>query len=164
MTTAVYPGSFDPVTLGHYDIIVRTSEIMDRVIIGVLNNQAKKPLFTVEERVEMLKSVTCQLPNVEIQCFDGLTIDFARKNHAQVMIRGLRAVADFEYELQLAQTNRVIAPEIDTMFLATSLKYSYLSSSIVKEIASLGGEIGEFLHPQIAEKMLGKYAQIKKLG
>ncbi|MCI9594822.1 MAG: pantetheine-phosphate adenylyltransferase [Lachnospiraceae bacterium] len=164
MTTAVYPGSFDPVTLGHYDIIVRTSEIMDRVIIGVLNNQAKKPLFTVEERVEMLKSVTCQLPNVEIQCFDGLTIDFARKNHAQVMIRGLRAVTDFEYELQLAQTNRVIAPEIDTMFLATSLKYSYLSSSIVKEIASLGGEIGEFLHPQIAEKMLGKYAQIKKLG
>ena len=164
MTTAVYPGSFDPVTLGHYDIIVRTSEMMDRVIIGVLNNQAKKPLFTVEERVEMLKSVTCQLPNVEIQCFDGLTIDFARKNHAQVMIRGLRAVTDFEYELQLAQTNRVIAPEIDTMFLATSLKYSYLSSSIVKEIASLGGEIGEFLHPQIAEKMLGKYAQIKKLG
>ena len=164
MTTAVYPGSFDPVTLGHYDIIVRTSEIMDRVIIGVLNNQAKKPLFTVEERVEMLKSVTCQLPNVEIQCFDGLTIDFARKNHAQVMIRGLRAVTDFEYELQLAQTNRVIAPEIDTMFLATSLKYSYLSSSIVKEIASLGGEIGEFLHLRIAEKMLGKYAQIKKLG
>lgn len=164
MSVAVYPGSFDPVTLGHYDIIVRTSEIMDRVIIGVLNNQAKKPLFTVEERVEMLKSVTCQLPNVEIQCFDGLTIDFARKNHAQVMIRGLRAVTDFEYELQLAQTNRVIAPEIDTMFLATSLKYSYLSSSIVKEIASLGGEIGEFLHPQIAEKMLGKYAQIKKLG
>ena len=162
MTTAVYPGSFDPVTLGHYDIIVRTSEIMDRVIIGVLNNQAKKPLFTVEERVEMLKSVTCQLPNVEIQCFDGLTIDFARKNHAQVIIRGLRAVTDFEYELQLAQTNRVIAPEIDTMFLATSLKYSYLSSSIVKEIASLGGEIGEFLHPQVAEKMLDKYARLKK--
>lgn len=164
MTTAVYPGSFDPVTLGHYDIILRTSEIMDRVVIGVLNNQAKKPMFTVEERVEMLKSVTSQLPNVEIQCFDGLTIDFARQNYAQVIIRGLRAVTDFEYELQLAQTNRVIAPEIDTMFLATSLKYSYLSSSIVKEIASLGGEIGEFLHPHIAEKMLDKYAQRKKQG
>lgn len=162
MTTAVYPGSFDPVTLGHYDIILRTSEIMDRVIIGVLNNQAKKPLFTVEERVEMLKSVTQKLSNVEIQCFDGLTIDFARQNHARVIIRGLRAVTDFEYELQLAQTNRVIAPEIDTMFLATSLKYSYLSSSIVKEIASLGGEIGEFLHPHIAEKMLDKYAQRKR--
>ena len=162
MTTAVYPGSFDPVTLGHFDIIMRTSQTMDRVVIGVLNNQAKKPLFTVEERVEMLKSVTQPFSNVEIQCFDGLTIDFARKNHAQVIIRGLRAVTDFEYELQLAQTNRVIAPEIDTMFLATSLKYSCLSSSIVKEIASLGGEIGEFLHPQVAEKMLDKYARLKK--
>ena len=162
MTTAVYPGSFDPVTLGHFDIIMRTSQTMDRVVIGVLNNQAKKPLFTVEERVEMLKSVTQPFSNVEIQCFDGLTIDFARKNHAQVIIRGLRAVTDFEYELQLAQTNRVIAPEIDTMFLETSLKYSYLSSSIVKEIASLGGEIGEFLHPQVAEKMLDKYARLKK--
>ena len=162
MTTAVYPGSFDPVTLGHFDIIMRTSQTMDRVVIGVLNNQAKKPLFTVEERVEMLKSVTQPFSNVEIQCFDGLTIEFARKNHANVIIRGLRAVTDFEYELQLAQTNRVIAPEIDTMFLATSLKYSYLSSSIVKEIASLGGEIGEFLHPQVAEKMLDKYARLKK--
>ena len=162
MTTAVYPGSFDPVTLGHFDIIMRTSQTMDRVVIGVLNNQAKKPLFTVEERVEMLKSVTQPFSNVEIQCFDGLTIDFARKNHAQVIIRGLRAVTDFEYELQLAQTNRVIAPEIDTMFLATSLKYSYLSSSIVNEIASLGGEIGEFLDRQVAEKMLDKYARLKK--
>ncbi len=105
----------------------------------------------------MLKSVTADLANVEIQCFDGLTIEFARQNHANVMIRGLRAVTDFEYELQLAQTNRVIAPEIDTMFLATSLKYSYLSSSIVKEIASLGGDISEFLHPQIAERVLAKY-------
>lgn len=161
MSTAVYPGSFDPVTLGHYDIIVRTAQIMDRVIIGVLNNQAKKPLFSVDERVEMLKSVTSHLSNVEIQYFDGLTIDFARRNQAQVMIRGLRAVTDFEYELQLAQTNRVIAPEIDTMFLATSLKYSYLSSSIVKEIASLGGEINEFLHPHIAERVLKKYAEQK---
>ena len=100
MTTAVYPGSFDPVTLGHFDIIMRTSQTMDRVVIGVLNNQAKKPLFTVEERVEMLKSVTQPFSNVEIQCFDGLTIDFARKNHAQVIIRGLRAVTDFEYELR----------------------------------------------------------------
>lgn len=162
MSIAVYPGSFDPVTLGHYDIIVRTSQIMDRVIIGVLNNQAKRPLFTVKERVEMLKEVTSELPNVEIQYFDGLTIDFARRNHAQVMIRGLRAVTDFEYELQLAQTNRVIAPEIDTMFLATSLKYSYLSSSIVKEIASMGGEIHEFLHPQIAKRILDKYARLRQ--
>lgn len=161
MSIAVYPGSFDPVTLGHYDIIYRTAQIMDRVIIGVLNNQSKKPLFSVAERVEMLKSVTVTLPNVEIQCFDGLTIDFARRNHANVVIRGLRAVTDFEYELQLAQTNRVIAPEIDTMFLTTSLKYSYLSSSIVKEIASLGGDISEFLHPHIAEHVLKKYAMLQ---
>lgn len=157
MSVAVYPGSFDPVTLGHYDIIARSAQIMDRLVIGVLHNGAKHPLFSIEERVEMLKSVTAGLANVEIQCFDGLTIEFARKNHANVMIRGLRAVTDFEYELQLAQTNRVIAPEIDTMFLATSLKYSYLSSSIVKEIASLGGDISEFLHPQIAERVLAKY-------
>ena len=157
MSVAVYPGSFGPVSLGHYYIIVRTAQMMDRVVIGVLHNGAKHPLFSIEERVEMLKSVTTGLANVEIQCFDGLTIEFARKNHANVMIRGLRAVTDFEYELQLAQTNRVIAPEIDTMFLATSLKYSYLSSSIVKEIASLGGDISEFLHPQIAERVLEKY-------
>lgn len=161
MSVAVYPGSFDPVTLGHYDIIVRTAQVMDRVVIGVLHNQAKKPLFSVEERMAMLKDVTSGLPNVEIQCFDGLTIDFARKNQAKVVIRGLRAVTDFEYELQLAQTNRVIAPEIDTMFLTTSLKYSYLSSSMVKEIASLGGEISEFLHPQIAEKVIEKYAGLQ---
>ncbi len=161
MSVAVYPGSFDPVTLGHYDIIERTAQIMDRVIIGVLNNQAKHPLFSVEERIEMLESVTAALPNVEIQYFDGLTIDFARKNHAKVIVRGLRAVTDFEYELQLAQTNRVIAPEVDTMFLTTSLRYSYLSSSIVKEIASLGGEISDFLHPHIAEYVMKKYAEIK---
>ncbi len=163
MSIAVYPGSFDPVTLGHYDVIFRTAHVMDRVIIGVLNNQAKKPLFSVEERVEMLRQVTGELPNVEIQYFDGLTVDFARKNHADVVVRGLRAVTDFEYELQLAQTNRVIAPEIDTMFLATSLKYSYLSSSMVKEIASLGGDISEFLHPQVAENVLKKYAELKQV-
>lgn len=162
MSVAVYPGSFDPVTLGHYDIIERTAHVMDRVIIGVLNNQAKRPLFTVEERIQMLKSVTASLPNVEIQYFEGLTIDFARKNQAKVIVRGLRAVTDFEYELQLAQTNRVIAPEIDTMFLTTSLKYSYLSSSMVKEIASLGGEISEFLHPHIAECVIKKYSEIKE--
>lgn len=162
MTIAVYPGSFDPVTLGHYDIINRTAKIMDRVIIGVLQNKSKTPLFSTQERVNMLKEVTAELENVEVRCFDGLLIDFARNCGANVIVRGLRAVTDFEYELQLAQTNRVIAPEIDTMFLATSLKYSYLSSSIVKEIASLGGEIGEFLHPQVAEKMLDKYARLKK--
>ena len=161
MTVAVYPGSFDPVTLGHYDIIERTSKIMDRVIIGVLQNKSKTPLFSAQERVNMLKEVTKGLNNVEVRSFDGLLIDFARDCGATVVVRGLRAVTDFEYELQLAQTNRVIAPEIDTLFLNTNLKYSYLSSSVVKEIAEFGGDISMFLHPQIADKVKAKFAQAK---
>ena len=159
MTIAVYPGSFDPVTLGHYDIINRTAKIMDRVIIGVLQNKSKTPLFSTQERVNMLKEVTAELENVEVRCFDGLLIDFARNCGANVIVRGLRAVTDFEYELQLAQTNRVIAPEIDTLFLNTNLKYSYLSSSIVKEIAGFEGDISMFLHPQIVDKVKAKFAQ-----
>ena len=158
MTIAVYPGSFDPVTLGHYDIIERTAKIMDRLIIGVLNNNSKSPLFSVEERVNMLRSVTKDLPNVEVQSFNGLLIEFSRKNNANVIVRGLRAITDFEYELQLSQTNRVMAPEIDTLFLTTNLKYSYLSSSIVKEIAMYDGDISAFLHPEIAELVREKFA------
>ncbi|MFR8226966.1 MAG: pantetheine-phosphate adenylyltransferase [Lachnospirales bacterium] len=161
MTVAVYPGSFDPVTLGHYDIIERTSKIMDKVIIGVLQNKSKTPLFSSEERVNMLKEVTASLKNVEVRSFDGLLIDFAKSCNATVVVRGLRAVTDFEYELQLAQTNRVIAPDIDTLFLNTNLKYSYLSSSVVKEIAEFGGDISMFLHPQIADKVKAKFAQAK---
>ena len=156
MNKAIYPGSFDPVTLGHLDIIERTSKMFDRVIIGVLNNKSKSPLFSVEERVNMLKEVTANLPNVEVQSFEGLLIDFVRKNDARVIVRGLRAITDFEYELQMAQTNRVIAPEVDTIFLTTNLKYSYLSSSIVKEIAEFDGEISAFLHPAVAEKVREK--------
>ena len=153
MTCAVYPGSFDPVTLGHLDIIERTAQIMDRVVVGVLINRKKTPLFSVEERVNMLKSVTAHLPNVEVKAFDGLTIDFARENGAKAIVRGLRAITDFEYELQLAQTNRVMAPEIDALFLTTGLKYSYLSSSMVKEIAAYGGDISAFLAPEVARRV-----------
>ena len=153
MTCAVYPGSFDPVTLGHLDIIERTAQIMDRAVVGVLINRKKTPLFSVEERVNMLKSVTAHLPNVEVKAFDGLTIDFARENGAKAIVRGLRAITDFEYELQLAQTNRVMAPEIDTLFLTTGLKYSYLSSSMVKEIAAYGGDISAFLAPEVARRV-----------
>ncbi len=156
MKKAVYPGSFDPVTLGHLDIIERTSKMFDKVIIGVLNNKSKSPLFSVEERVNMLKEVTADLPNVEVQSFAGLLIDFVRSNDAQVIVRGLRAITDFEYELQMAQTNRVIAPELDTIFLTTNLKYSYLSSSIVKEIAEFDGEISGFLHPLVAKRVKDK--------
>ncbi len=156
MSVAVYPGSFDPVTLGHYDIIERSARIMDKLIVGVLNNSSKTPLFSVEERVEMLKSVTGHISNVEVQSFDGLLVDFVRASGAKVIIRGLRAITDFEYELQLSQTNRVIAPEVDTVFLTTNLKYSYLSSSIVKEIAEYHGDIRAFVHPEIAERIKEK--------
>mgnify|MGYP000872778677 CR=1 FL=1 len=156
MRVAVYPGSFDPVTLGHIDIIQRTAKMFDKVIIGVLRNRSKSPLFTAEERVELLKQVTADIPNVEVQSFQGLLIDFVRQNHANVIVRGLRAITDFEYELQMAQTNRVIAPEIDTIFLTTNLKYSYLSSTIVKEIARYHGNINEFLRPYVAEKVREK--------
>lgn len=162
MKTAIYPGSFDPVTLGHYDIIERSSKIFDRLIVGVLNNSAKSPLFSVEERVNMLKDVTKGLLNVEIKSFDGLLIDFARENEAQVIIRGLRAVTDFEYELQMAQMNRVIAPEIDTLFLTTNLKYAYLSSSIAKEVAMYGGEISAFLDPAVEQEVRKKCMAARK--
>ena len=141
MTTAVYPGSFDPVTYGHLDIIRRAAKMFDCLIIAVLNNSAKSPLFTADERVRMIREITADIPNLRIEKFDGLTIEFCHKMGAQFMVRGLRAVTDFEYELQIAQTNRVIAPDIDTVFLTTNLKYSYLSSSIVKEIAAPTGYI-----------------------
>ena len=159
MATAVYPGSFDPVTLGHQDIIERSSKIMDKVIVGVLKNNSKSPLFSVEERVKMLESITAHLSNVEVQSFDGLLVDFVHQKHADVIVRGLRAITDFEYELQMAQTNRVIAPDVDTIFLTTNLKYSYLSSSIVKEIAYYNGDIREFLHPEVAGLVQEKIAE-----
>ena len=162
MAVAVYPGSFDPVTLGHQDIIERSSKIMDRVIVGVLKNNSKSPLFSVQERVNMLKSVTGHLSNIEILAFDGLLVDFVRQCHADVIVRGLRAITDFEYELQMSQTNRVISPGIDTIFLTTNLKYSYLSSSIVKEIAMYHGDISAFVDPDIAEKVLEKAKAVKK--
>jgi len=156
MRKTVYPGSFDPVTFGHLDIIERSARMSDHLIIGVLNNNSKTPLFSVEERVNMLKSLTIDLPNVEVKSFGGLLVDFVRANQADAVIRGLRAVTDFEYELQIAQTNRVMAPEIDTVFLTTNLKYSYLSSSIVKEIAAYGGEINTFVPACVAERVMKK--------
>ena len=143
MITAVYPGSFDPATYGHLDIIKRASISFDRVIVGVLHNSAKSPLFSVEERVKILAKATKDIPNVEVKAFEGLSVNFARENHAQVIGRGLRAVTDFEYELQMAQTNRVLAPDVDTMFLTTSLEYAYLSSTTVKEVAAFGGDISK---------------------
>ncbi|MBP3701655.1 MAG: pantetheine-phosphate adenylyltransferase [Lachnospiraceae bacterium] len=156
MRIAVYPGSFDPITLGHLNVIERAAAMVDQLIVGVLNNQAKWPLFTAEERVEMIREATTHLPNVVAVPFDGLTIDFARRSGAQWIIRGLRAVTDFEYELQMAQTNRVLAPEIDTIFFTTELKYAYLSSSTVKEVARFGGDIDGFLTSAVAERTHAK--------
>ena len=159
MTTAVYPGSFDPVTNGHVDIIRRAAKMSDKLIIAVVNNSAKSPLFTPEERVTMLREITRDIPNTEVELFGGLTIDYCKRRGAQVMVRGLRAVTDFEYELQIAQTNRVIAPDIDTIFLTTNLKYSYLSSSIVKEIASYSGDITAFVDERVAEAIRKKISE-----
>lgn len=157
MKIALYPGSFDPVTFGHLDIIVRGSKIVDKLVVGVLTNSAKSPLFSMEERVRMIKDLTKDMENVEVAAFDGLTVDYARRCGATIILRGLRAVTDFEYELQLAQTNKVIAADIDTIFLTTNLKYSYLSSSTVKEIASFGGDIHAFVHENVMEKMKDRW-------
>ena len=157
MSSAIYPGSFDPVTLGHLDIIKRSSLMFDEVIIGVLNNTSKTPLFSAQERVNMLNEVVSDIPNVHIKSFDGLLIDFARENGVKTIVRGLRAVTDFEYELQLAQSNRKVAGDIDTVFLTTSIEYAYLSSSIVKEYASYGVDVRQFVPEQVADRIKEKY-------
>lgn len=157
MKRGVYPGSFDPITLGHLDVIQRASMIMDELIIGVLQNSVKRPLFTAEERVKLIQQVIKDIPNVKVQSFDGLTVDFAQKVEASVVIRGLRAVTDFEYELQIAQTNRKLDADIDTVFFTTNVEYAYLSSSIVKEIASYGGNIAKFVPQSIVPIIYDKY-------
>ena len=145
MRTAVYPGSFDPITNGHLDIIRRAGKLYDKLIVGVLNNPGKKtPMFSVEERMEMIRSVTEDIPNVEVDSFEGLLVDFAKANGANVIIKGLRTVADFEYEFQMALLNKALNPEYETMFLMTDTKYSYISSSMVKELAGFHGNLTGF--------------------
>ncbi len=164
MAIAVYPGSFDPVTRGHIDIIKRAAKVNDKLIVAVLINSAKHPLFTVEERVEMLRECCGGIPNVTVESFDGLTVEFAKKKHASVMVRGLRAVTDFENEIQLAQTNHALMPGIETMFLATSIKWSYLSSTVVKEAARYGSDISKFVTPNVEKAVNERYAQMRASG
>ena len=157
MKRAIYPGSFDPLTLGHFDMIERSAKIVDELVIGVLNNSAKNSLFSLDERVSMIKEMTESMPNVTVASFDGLLVDYMKEINATIIVRGLRAVTDFEYELQIAQTNHVENPEVETIFLTTSLQYSYLSSTIVKEFASYGGDISKFVPARFIDRIYEKY-------
>ena len=158
MIRAIYPGSFDPVSNGHLDIIRRAAEKVDELIVAILVNRNKShSLFTVEERMEQLKLVTKDLPNVSIDCFQGLLVDFARQKDAQVIIRGLRAVTDFESEFQMALTNRSLSPNLETFFIPTSVEYLYLSSSTIKDVASVGGDICGMVPCEIKQALMDKY-------
>lgn len=159
---AVCPGSFDPITNGHLDIIVRGAKIFDEVYVSVLNNSTKVPLFTVAERMELIKEVTNHLPNVKVDSFDGLLVDYARSVNANCLIRGLRAVSDFEYEMQNASMNRVLSDKVETFFIMTNNQYSFLSSSIVKEVAKYGGDISELVPPIVANELMHKYSSRQK--
>ena len=161
MRNAIYPGSFDPPTYGHLDVIKRASTLFDKVIVSVLNNSAKTPLFSTEERVNMLREAVCDLPNVEVRSFEGLTIEFAKECNACAIVRGLRAVTDFEYELQLAQVNKVMAPTIETVLLTTALEYAFLSSTVVREFASYGSDISKFVPPSIEKRIIKRLDELK---
>ncbi len=163
MRIGIYPGSFDPVTFGHIDIIRRASKLVDLLIIGVLTNSSKTPLFTTEERIEFLKIATKDISNVQIEGYMGLLVNYANEKKAEVIFRGLRAVTDFEYELQLAQTNHILNPKVDTAFLTTSVEYAYLSSSTVKEIARYGGNIEKFVPAPIALAINDKYQELRRI-
>lgn len=164
MKAAIYPGSFDPVTFGHLDIIKRAAEIFDELTVSVLNNVTKTPLFSVEERVNILKEATKDYPNVRVDSFSGLLIEYAREKKVHVAIRGLRAITDFDYELQIAQTNHKLSNgRLDTMFLSTTLEYAYLSSSSVKEIASFGGDISQCVPEFVADLIYEKYGVGRKI-
>ncbi len=157
MRICIYPGTFDPVTLGHMDIIKRTAELFDKVIIGIAEDNYKNVLFSTEERYEMLKAVTNGMENVEIECFSGLLMDYCREKGATAVIRGLRAISDFEYEMQLAAMNKHLNPQVETVFLMTGQKYSFISSSIIKDVAKLGGDISEMVPPLVGEQLKLKY-------
>ena len=163
MLRAIYPGSFDPVTLGHLDIIKRSASMVDELIVGVLNNKAKSPLFSVEERVTMLGEVTKELPNVKVIPFAGLLVDFARQTESKMIIRGLRAITDFEYELQMSQMNRKLEENVETVFLTTNLEYSYLSSSMVKEVAAFGGDISQLVPAIVADEVNEKMKEKRRV-
>lgn len=157
MRIAVYPGSFDPITNGHLDIIRRASKLYDKLIVGVLDNINKKPVFSAEERMKMIKKVTADIDNVSCDIFSGLLVDFAKMNDANVIVKGLRTVADFEYEFQMALLNKALNPEFETMFMMTDTKYSYISSSMVKEVAKYHGELEGLIPQEILAEVRERY-------
>ncbi len=158
MVNAVYPGTFDPITNGHIDMVMRATKMFEKVIVAVADSTGKQPLFNLQERVELASRVLSELPGVEVIGFNTLLVDFARKHNASVILRGLRAVSDYEYEFQLAGMNRNLAPDIETIFLTTAENYAFLSSSLVKEVARLGGDVSRFLPQQVIAEIK------KKLG
>ena len=160
---AIYPGSFDPITLGHLDLIQRSSRLFEQVIVAVLRNPNKIPLFTVEQRLEQIRIATKHLPNVGVDSFDGLTVEYAQMQQAQILLRGLRAVSDFEIELQMAHTNKTLSTQIETVFLATSNEYSFLSSSVVREIARFGGSVDHLVPSHVARDIYHCYNQVQSL-
>jgi pantetheine-phosphate adenylyltransferase len=153
---AIYPGSFDPMTNGHLDLIERGSRIFDRLIVGILRNPEKDPLFSVEERREMLAQMTAKWGNIGIETFDGLLVDFAKRVGASAVLRGIRAISDYEYELQMALMNRKLAPQLETVFMASAMEFSYLSSRLVKDIARLRGPVHDLVPPLVAERLREK--------
>ncbi len=156
MRIAIYPGSFDPITLGHLDVLTDSAKMFDKVIIAVLNNSAKKGFLTVEERVNLIRESVKHLDNVEVDSFDGLTVEYAKKKGATILLRGLRAVSDFEYEMQLSQTNRALCEDIKTVFLMTKPEYNFISSSTVKEILKNNGDISKFVPPEVNEYLVNR--------
>jgi pantetheine-phosphate adenylyltransferase len=156
--TAIYPGTFDPITCGHSDLIKRAAQFYDRLVIAVANNRNKTPLFSLAERIELAQIACADYPNVEVIGFDCLLVEFVKQQQGQVILRGLRAVSDFEYEFQLASMNRKLAPNVETMFMTPAEQFSYISSSLVREIAALHGDISAFVHPQVAKALQAKFA------
>jgi pantetheine-phosphate adenylyltransferase len=153
---ALYPGTFDPPTNGHVDLIQRGAKLFEHLTVAILNNPVKNPLFTVEERVEMLKEVTATLPNVSVATFDGMMVDFARKLGASAVLRGIRAISDYEYEFQMALMNRRLAPEIETVFLQPAGRYSFISSRMLKEVFSFGGDVTGLVPPNVLKRLRGR--------
>lgn len=164
MTVAVYPGSFDPVTYGHLDIIARASRLFDRLHVAVLENPSKRALFTVEERLAMLEEACRPYPNVTCESFSGLVVQYAASRQARAIVRGLRAVSDFEYEFVMATMNRHLDPRIDTVFIMTSSEYAFVSSSLVKEVASFGGDVSRWVPPGVAERLRARFARAQTGG